>query len=109
MPCCVVGEGLQFTIMTYFSLFFFTALLSSMFVTRQQGVLVEAIKARQSGNEAAVTNILEENRQRRIVRRQQQHELQENAKFHINGNYVSHNNNYNKSLKFSGPFGDKCP
>lgn len=38
----------------------------------QQGVLVEAIKARQNHNEQAVAMILEANRQRRILRREQQ-------------------------------------
>lgn len=42
-----------------------------LFLT-QQGVLVEAIKARQNHNEQAVTMILEANRQRRILRREQQ-------------------------------------
>lgn len=38
----------------------------------QQGVLVEAIKARQNQNEQAVAMILEANRQRRILRREEQ-------------------------------------
>lgn len=37
----------------------------------QQGVLVEAIKARQNNNEEAVALILEANHQRRILRREQ--------------------------------------
>lgn len=43
----------------------------------QQGVLVEAIKARQNQNEQAVAMILEANRQRRILRREQQLRLQQ--------------------------------
>lgn len=45
---------------------------------------MEAIKARQSGNETAVSVILEANRQRRIVRRQQQQHQQQKQllKFH---------------------------
>ena len=48
----------------------------------QQAVLVEAIRARQNGNEMAVSVILEANRQRRIVRRQQHAEDQQLLKHH---------------------------
>uniref|UniRef100_A0A0P5FVB4 Uncharacterized protein n=1 Tax=Daphnia magna TaxID=35525 RepID=A0A0P5FVB4_9CRUS len=49
----------------------------------KQGVLVEAIKARQNHNEQAVTMILEANRQRRILKREQQlrHQQQQLLKF----------------------------
>ncbi|XP_032795162.2 uncharacterized protein LOC116931668 isoform X1 [Daphnia magna] len=49
----------------------------------KQGVLVEAIKARQNHNEQAVAMILEANRQRRILKREQQlrHQQQQLLKF----------------------------
>ena len=56
-----------------------------LLVDLQQAVLVEAIKARKSGNESAVNAILEANRQRRIVRRQQLQQLQDDENVKHNG------------------------
>ena len=66
----------------------------------QQAVLLEAIKARKSGNESAVNVILEANRQRRIIRRQQQqhqqHQQQQRQRQQDN-DYLKHHGIYLKS------------
>ena len=55
----------------------------------QQGVLVEAIKARQNNNEQQVEMILEANRQRRLERRQYQQQQQQQQLSRINGKLIS--------------------